>query len=86
MGSSPKTLDFTGNLFMEAKLSETVSGFKSLVLKVWIRIFRKDGKTVVPLRIGGTRGNPAIRLDTKRIFAKVNEQRPARYWQLLPPP
>ena len=69
-GLEPETLDFTGNLFMEAKLSETVSGFKSLVLKVVDPMFRKDGKTVVPLRIGGTRGNPAIGLDTKRIFSK----------------
>ena len=69
-GLEPETLDFTGNLFMEAKLSETVSGSKSLVLKVLDPFFRKGGKTVVPLRIGGTRGNPAIGLDTKRIFSK----------------
>ena len=47
-----------------------LSGFKSVILKVVDPIFRKDGRTVVPLRIGGTRANPSFGLDVKRVFSK----------------
>ena len=51
---------------MDAKLSETVTGFKSLLLKMVDPFFRKDGRTVVPLKISGTRGDPQFGLDVRR--------------------
>jgi hypothetical protein len=62
------TIDFKGNLYMDAKTSETVSGWKSLVLKVVDPLFRKNGRTVVPITIRGTRENPHFGLDAKRVF------------------
>lgn len=63
-----ETLDFTGTLFMDAKVSETVSGWKSLMLKMVDPLFRKNGRTVVPLKIEGTRDDPKFGLDRSRVF------------------
>ncbi len=67
-GLRPGTIDFKGNLYMDAKTSETVSGWKSLLLKVVDPLFRKNGRTVVPITISGTRENPRFGLDSKRVF------------------
>jgi len=63
-----ETLAFTGNLFMDAKISQTVTGIKSLLLRLADPFFRKNGRTVVPLKIEGTRSNPSFGLDMKRVF------------------
>lgn len=70
-------MDFNGNLFMDAKLSETVTGFKSLLLKVLDPLFRKDGRTVVPLKISGTRGDPQFGLDVRRALRRGGAAAPA---------
>src|SRR6266404_276155 len=49
-----ETLDFRGNLRMQAKLSQTVTGKKSFFLKLADPFFKKDGAgSVVPIRISG---------------------------------
>jgi len=54
-------LDMKGDFQMHATLSETQSGFKSLLLKPLDRFFEKDGAGFeVPLSITGTRDHPAI--------------------------
>ena len=59
-----ETLDFRGNLRMQAKLSQTVTGKKSFFLKLADPFFKKDGAgSVVPIRISGTRDNPKFALD-----------------------
>jgi hypothetical protein len=63
-----ETIDFNGSLFMDAKISETMTGFKSLLLKLADPFFRKNGRTVVPLKISGTRNDPHFGLDVKRVF------------------
>lgn len=63
-----ETLAFAGNLYMEAKVSQTVSGWKSLLLKVVDPLFRKNGRTVVPIKIAGTRDKPQLGLDATRVF------------------
>jgi hypothetical protein len=65
-----ETLAFTGDLIMDARLSQTVTGFKSLLLKVADPIFRRNGKTHVPLKISGTRNDPQFGLDMKRVFRR----------------
>jgi hypothetical protein len=55
---------------MEARVSETVSGFKRLLLKLVDPLFRKDGRTVVPLKVGGTREDPSFGLDLGRVFKR----------------
>ena len=42
-GVKRETLAFKGNLSMDAKISETVSGFKSILLKAADPLFRRKG-------------------------------------------
>jgi hypothetical protein len=59
-----ESLDFSGNLRMQAKLSQTVTGKKSFFLKLADPFFKKDGAgSVVPIHISGTRDNPKFALD-----------------------
>jgi hypothetical protein len=65
-----ETLAFTGNLYMDAKVSQTVTGWRSMLLKVADPLFRENGKTVVPIKVTGTRGAPAFGMDVGRILKK----------------
>jgi hypothetical protein len=67
-GLRTETLAFSGNLFMDAKISQTTTGVKSLLLKIVDPLFRKNGRTVVPLRVSGTRNRPSFGLDFGRVF------------------
>ena len=62
------TLAFAGDLYMDARVSQMVSGFKSLLLKAVDPIFRKGGRTVIPIQVSGTRESPKFGLDAKRVF------------------
>jgi AsmA-like C-terminal region len=54
-------LDFRGKLRMEAKLSQTMTGWKSVVLKPFNHFFEgKDGGTEIPIKITGTRDHPSF--------------------------
>lgn len=54
-------LDFRGKLRLEAKLSQTMTGWKSVVLKPFNHFFEgKDGGTEIPIKITGTREHPAF--------------------------
>jgi hypothetical protein len=67
----PETLDFKGQLLMDAKISQTVGGFKGLLLKVVDPIFKKDGGgSAIPIRIGGTVKEPSFGLDMRRVFRR----------------
>ena len=66
----PQTIAFTGNLYMDAKVSQTVTGWKSILLKVADPLFRQNGQTVVPIKITGTRSAPSFGMDVGRIFKK----------------
>jgi hypothetical protein len=65
-----ETLAFAGELSMDAKLSQTTSGFKSFLLRAVDPLFRRGGRTVVPIRITGTRDQPSFGLDVKRVFTR----------------
>ena len=66
----PQTIAFSGDLYMDAKISQTVTGWKSMVLKVADPLFRQNGKTVVPIKISGTRSAPTFGMDVGRVFKK----------------
>jgi hypothetical protein len=70
----PETIDFKGQLLLDAKVSQTVTGFKSLMLKVVDPLFaNKQGKgSAIPIRIGGTRSDPDFGLDVRRVFHRDN--------------
>lgn len=65
-----ETIALSGYLFMDAKISQTTTGWKSVLLKIVNPLFRRDGQTVVPIGISGTRNAPSFGLDTKRVFKR----------------
>ena len=56
-------LNFQGHLKLAAKLSETMTGIKSWLLKPVDPFFRKNGETVLPIKITGTRDHPSFGLN-----------------------
>jgi hypothetical protein len=57
-------LDFHGNLVMRAKLSQTTTGAKSFFLKALDPFFKGgNAGTVLPIKITGTKDNPAFAYD-----------------------
>jgi hypothetical protein len=69
----PETLEFRGRLLMDAKISQTTRGFKSVLLKVVDPLFRRQGGgSAVPIKITGTRDKPAFGLDVGRVFKRGN--------------
>jgi AsmA-like C-terminal region len=68
-----EVLDFHGDLRMRARLSQTVTGPKSVFLKFVDPFFKKDGAgSVVPIRISGTRESPKFAL---ALFKKSSEHK-----------
>lgn len=65
-GLYSERLNFAGDLRLDAKLSQTVTGWKSLLLKPVDPFFRKKGKTVLPIRITGLRSDPKFKLQLRR--------------------
>jgi hypothetical protein len=65
-GLKSEQLDFHGKLHLQAKLSQITTGVKSFLLKPFDPLFRKDGETVLPIRITGTRNQPSFGLDFHR--------------------
>jgi AsmA-like C-terminal region len=66
----PETLAFSGDLVLDAKMSETTTGWKSLALKMVDPLFRKDGRTIIPIKITGTRDDPSFGIDARRILRR----------------
>lgn len=62
-GLRDEKLDFHGHLRLKAKLSQTVTGFKSFFLKPFDPFFRKNGVTELPIKVTGTRDQPSFGLD-----------------------
>ena len=57
-------LDFRGKLRMQAKLSQTMTGWKSVMLKPFDHFFQgKNGGAEIPIKITGTRQNPSFASD-----------------------
>jgi hypothetical protein len=66
-----ETIDFKGDLLIDAKVSQTQSGIKSLLLKVVDPLFKKDGGgSDLPIKIEGKRAAPSFGLDMHRVFHK----------------
>jgi hypothetical protein len=62
-GLRSEKLDFHGTLRLQAKLSQTMTGVKSFFLKPFDVFFRKNGVTVLPIKVTGTRDQPQFGLD-----------------------
>ena len=64
-------VDFIGEALLEASLSKAIGGFKSIFLKPFNPLFRKNGSgAVVPIRITGTRPAPIFNVRKSAIFRK----------------
>jgi hypothetical protein len=65
-GLAGETMDFHGTAKLEAKLSQTTTGFKSFLLKAVDPFFRKkDAGAVIPIRISGAADKPSFGLDLR---------------------
>jgi hypothetical protein len=70
-GLPTQQLDFEGSLILDAPLSKTTTGFKSLLLKIVDPLFRKDGAgAVLPIVVSGTVDQPSFGLDKSRIIGR----------------
>jgi len=68
-GLESGAIDFTGTLRMQATVSRAVGGFKSIFLKPFDPIFRKQGAgAVLPIKITGTRQEPKMGLQVGKIL------------------
>ena len=66
-----ETLDFAGTLNLDAPLSKTTTGFKSLLLKAVDPLFRRRGAGAsLPIKISGTVDKPNFGLDVGRVFKR----------------
>ena len=62
-----ETLDFRGNLLLDATLAETTSGWKAVLGRIAQPLFRREGGgSKLPIRISGPREHPEFGLDVGR--------------------
>jgi hypothetical protein len=68
-GVRSEQLDFRGELRLRARMSQTQTGWKSLVLKVFDPLFGRDGAgTVLPIVVSGTREQPKFGVNMKKAL------------------
>ena len=68
-GLRSETMDFKGNLLLDASLAETTSGLKSLAARIVQPFFRRPGGgSKLPIKISGPRAKPSFGLDMKKAF------------------
>jgi hypothetical protein len=64
-------IDLAGELRMQASMSSAVGGKKSILLKPFDWMFRRDGAgAVVPIEISGTYKRPEIGVNIRRVFTR----------------
>jgi hypothetical protein len=64
-----QTIDFGGDVLLDASLAEMTTGVKSVAARIAQPLFRRPGGgSKLPIRISGTRDNPSFGLDIKRTF------------------
>ncbi len=68
-GLHDEKLNFVGDVRLDAKVSQTMTGAKHWLLVPLDPLFAKHGAgTYVPIEVGGTRQHPEIKLQLKKIF------------------
>jgi hypothetical protein len=65
-GLRSQALDFHGKVQLQAKPSQMVTGFKSVLLRPFDHFLRKNGVTKLPIKVTGKRDHPAFGLDFHR--------------------
>jgi len=70
-GINSERLDFRGTLRLQARASQTQTGWRSLVLKVFDPFLDGEGAgTVLPISVTGTRDHPKFGADIKQALLK----------------
>lgn len=70
-GVASEQLDFRGTLRLQAKVSQTQTGWKSLVLKIFDPMLDDNGQgTLLPISVTGTRDQPKFGADIKKAILK----------------
>ena len=68
-GLGSEQIDFTGDVKLDATVSQTMSGAKRWLLTPFDPIFMKHGAgTYLPVSIAGTRQHPELKLEWKKLF------------------
>ncbi len=68
-GLTSGSLNFVGDVRLEATVSDTMTGAKHLLLKPFDAMFKKNGAgTYLPVEVGGTREHPEVKLQWKKLF------------------
>jgi hypothetical protein len=63
-------LDFDGTVRLDAKISQTMTGWKRILIKPFDPIFAKDGAgAVLPLEISGSADHPKFGISVKRALS-----------------
>jgi hypothetical protein len=75
-GLRDESLDFHGTLQLAAKLSQTMTGVKSFLLKPFDPFFRKNGVTILPIKVTGTRDQPSFGLEFHRKKDEAKNEQP----------
>ncbi|MGD0008459.1 MAG: AsmA-like C-terminal region-containing protein [Terriglobia bacterium] len=69
-------LDFHGHVFLDVKLSQTVTGAKSTLLKLVDPFFKRNGGgSSIPIEITGNRSHPDFGLELRRQYDKEDNRR-----------
>ena len=64
-------IDMQGHARLQATISQMTTGVKRIFLKPIDPLFRRDGAgAVLPIKIGGTRGDPSFKLDIGRALTR----------------
>ena len=68
-GIASGDLNFVGQVSLDAKVSDTMTGAKHVLLKPFDPLFKKHGAgTWLPVEVTGTRDKPDIKLQWKKLF------------------
>ena len=70
-GLHNEVLDLAGTAVLDARVSQTTTGWKSWLLKLADPLFgKKGGGSAVPITIKGTRDDPKVGVDLKRAITR----------------
>lgn len=69
-GLESEAIDLRGAATLDAKLSQTTTGWKSWLLKLADPLFRRKGQSVLPISVSGTAEDPKVGLDVKRALLR----------------
>src|SRR5262249_1141511 len=73
-GLRKQSLDFSGVLRLDAKVSQTTTGIRHWLLMLADPMFaREGGGSAIPIKITGTSRQPSFGIDRHRLFGRFRE-------------